>query len=72
MHFRTLLALLAAPLVAFAANPNPFINPSGGYAATGGEPLTLKWTPTTEGTVTLVLRSGSSNNLAEGTVIVGQ
>ncbi|KAK3059133.1 hypothetical protein LTR09_000699 [Extremus antarcticus] len=69
MYFRTVLALLAAPLVALAQNPNPFIIPEAGIAAKGGKPLTLQWKPTTQGTVTLVLRSGSSNNLNSGTVI---
>jgi len=31
--------------------------------------LTLEWNPTTDGTVTLVLRSGASNDLTGGTVI---
>ncbi len=72
MYFRTVLALLAAPLVALAQNPNPFIIPEAGIAAKGGKPLTLQWKPTTQGTVTLVLRSGSSNNLNSGTVIASK
>jgi hypothetical protein len=71
MYFRftTILALLSAPLAAFAANPNPFKIPASGISAKAGTPLTLNWTPTTDGTVSLVLRSGSSNNLNQGTVI---
>ncbi|KAK5174312.1 uncharacterized protein LTR77_001392 [Saxophila tyrrhenica] len=69
MYFRTFLALLAAPLVVLAQDPNAFIIPDEGIAAQGGEPLTLEWKPSTQGTVTLILRSGSSNDLNEGTVI---
>lgn len=68
MRFSSLLALLSAPLLALAG-PNPFKIPSGGLSATGGKPLTLEWTPTTSGSITLVLRSGSADNLDEGTVI---
>jgi hypothetical protein len=73
MQFFTLLAVLAAPLVALAQNgttlgPNPFtLDPS--FAVTAGQPVTLKWTPTTGGTVQLVLRSGASSNLNTGLVI---
>ena len=64
------LALASAPLLALAQNnPNPFNVPETGLSATGGQPLNLEWNPTTDGTVSLILRSGSSNNLEEGTVI---
>jgi hypothetical protein len=71
MQFFTLLAVLAAPLVALAqnsSNPNPFTLDST-FAVTAGQPVTLKWTPTTGGTVQLILRSGPSNNLNTGLVI---
>ncbi|RMZ06396.1 hypothetical protein D0862_04636 [Hortaea werneckii] len=61
------ITLLSAPLLALAQNA--FNIPDAGLSATGGQPLDLSWDPTTDGTVTLVLRSGSSNNLNEGTVI---
>ncbi|KAI7335262.1 hypothetical protein KC315_g3344, partial [Hortaea werneckii] len=61
------ITLLSAPLLALAQNA--FNIPEAGLSATGGQPLDLSWDPTTDGTVTLVLRSGSSNNLNEGTVI---
>lgn len=64
-----LLALVSAPLLAFAQSANPFSIPDAGLSATGGQPLELMWNPTTDGTVTLVLRSGNADNLAEGTVI---
>ncbi|KAI6841064.1 hypothetical protein KC332_g1135 [Hortaea werneckii] len=61
------ITLLSAPLLALAQNA--FKIPEAGLSATGGQPVDLQWDPTTDGTVTLVLRSGSSNNLNEGTVI---
>ena len=63
----SLLALLSAPLTALAQNA--FNIPSEGLSASAGQPLKLTWDPTTPGTVTLVLRSGSSNDLNEGTAI---
>lgn len=63
-----IVALVGAPLLALAQNANPFKIPPG-FSATAGQPLDLQWNPTTQGTVTLVLRSGSSNDLAEGTII---
>ena len=70
MQYQTLLALLSAPLLSLAqSGANPFNIPPEGLSASGGEPLELNWEPTTDGTVTLVLRSGSSNDLNEGTVI---
>ncbi|KAF2773233.1 hypothetical protein EJ03DRAFT_323739 [Teratosphaeria nubilosa] len=68
MHFtRSLLALLSATL-AFAAD-NAFIIPTSGLSATAGQPLALSWTPTTQGTVSLILRSGASSDLASGTTV---
>ena len=64
------LAFLSAPFFAHAQEANPFKVPSQGLSATGGEPLKLEWTPTTQGTISLILRSGTSDNLNEGTIIV--
>lgn len=71
MYFTTttLLALLSAPLLTLAQSANPFSIPEEGLSATAGEPLTLNWEPTTDSTVTLILRSGSSSHLEDGTVI---
>lgn len=72
MRFSTqaLFAVLASPLIALAASTaNPFDNPSGGYNITAGQSTTLKWTATTSGTVSLILRSGASNDLIAGTYI---
>lgn len=77
MLFNTgLLAAVAAPILAFAQDssnngdkPNPFKWNDGGIMPAAGESTTLNWKPTTDGTVTLILRSGASNDLNEGTVI---
>ncbi|KAF7184990.1 putative cell wall protein [Pseudocercospora fuligena] len=74
MYFtRSFLFALSAAITALAqdtgSGANPFKIPTTGLQATAGEPLTLSWEPTTSGTVSLILRSGSSNDLAEGTVI---
>jgi len=71
MYFSTatILALLSTPFLVLAAD-NAFIVPEEGLSATGGEPVTLKWEPSTEGTISLILRSGNSADLKEGTIIV--
>ena len=71
MHFRfsTTVALLSAPFLALADNPNGFKIPQGGLTCTAGQPCDLKWQPSTQGTVSLVLRSGASNNLEKGVTI---
>lgn len=70
---RTLALLLLSSCVGAAlAQQNPFNIPDGGYSGvTAGNSLDLSWSPTTGGTVTLVLRSGDSSDLAAGTEIVG-
>ncbi|KAF7845876.1 hypothetical protein BT93_L0210 [Corymbia citriodora subsp. variegata] len=65
---QALLAALAYS-VQVLANANPFNVPNGGYNVTAGSSTTLAWTPTTSGTVSLILRSGASSNLATGTYI---
>jgi len=42
---------------------------SDGYMVTAGKPSTFTWTPTTQGPVTLTLRSGAASDLNKGTVI---
>lgn len=73
-----ILAAVAAPLLAFAQTnstgadnngPNAFKIPPEGLMSSAGKTTNLQWTPTTDGTVTLILRSGASNNLNEGAVI---
>lgn len=65
---KTVLALLAQAFVALAAD-NSFNVPEGGYNATAGQSLALSWSPTTSGTVSLILRSGASSDLDAGTYI---
>ncbi|KAF2214826.1 hypothetical protein CERZMDRAFT_105287 [Cercospora zeae-maydis SCOH1-5] len=69
MHFsRSLLLALASAFAAHAqqaaTGPNAFTNTA--FPAVAGQDLTLKWTPTTSGTVSLILRSGASSNLNAG------
>ena len=53
-----------------STGPNAFKVPTGGYTSiTAGSPVTLDWTPTTPGTVTLQLRSGNGGALNPGTTV---
>lgn len=52
------LVLSAIAAVAVADNSNAFNIPNGGYKFNAGEATTLKWKPTTDGTVSLKLQSG--------------
>lgn len=69
------LAVAAAPLLAFAQGTsesngsNPFSIPTESLNTEAGETVDLKWDPTTEGTVTIYLRSGASNDLNKGVAI---
>ncbi|KAI5208944.1 hypothetical protein E4T39_01091 [Aureobasidium subglaciale] len=65
---QTLIALLASPLLAFAASENKFTN-SDYNGITAGQTFNIKWDPTTSGTVSLILRSGASNNLTPGVYV---
>lgn len=65
----SVLATLVAAVAAQSSGANPFNIPTGGYQLTAGKPQTFTWKPTTQGTVTLTLRSGANNNLDKGTVI---
>ena len=67
------LAVAAAPLLALAQNDsngsNPFNIPTSSLNTEAGETVNLTWKPTTQGTVTIYLRSGASNNLNKGVAI---
>lgn len=70
----TFLAVASAPLLAFAQSndsngSNPFNIPTTSLNTEAGETVNLTWKPTTEGTVTIYLRSGPSNDLNKGTAI---
>ncbi|KAF2229488.1 hypothetical protein EV356DRAFT_510856 [Viridothelium virens] len=64
-----LLAALACAQGSFSSDQNPFSIPSDGFNATAGQKLTLNWSPTTSGTVSLVLRTGEGNDLEKGVSI---
>ncbi|KAI9782116.1 MAG: hypothetical protein M1839_005463 [Geoglossum umbratile] len=49
--------------------PNPFSIPGSGLAFVAGTPSTISWTPTTSGTITILLRKGPSGQLDAGTAI---
>ena len=63
MKLFTLFISALAALAAAQSSPNPISAPTGGTIQAGAA-TTITWTPTTPGTVTLVLRSGSSNDLS--------
>lgn len=71
MQFRilSLFALVAAAAAQQGSGDNAFKIPPGGFAFTAGQPATISWTPSTEGTVTLKLRQGAASALNPGTVI---
>jgi len=62
----TLVAVAAAQGGPNTGEPNPFSIPSGGWHVSAGKSITLKWTPTTGGTVSLKLQWGGINTLAQG------
>lgn len=66
---KTVLAILAQAIVAIAQTNNAFNVPVEGYNSVAGKTLTLNWTPTSSGTVSLILRSGASSDLNAGTYI---
>lgn len=72
----TFLAVAATPLLVAAQGgesngSNPFNIPKESLNTEAGQTVDLTWDPTTEGTVTIYLRSGASNNLNKGTPIAG-
>ncbi|EAW15116.1 GPI anchored serine-threonine rich family protein [Aspergillus clavatus NRRL 1] len=66
--FLSLSAL--ATLAAAASKANPFNIPNNGYQFSAGESTALTWTPTTKGTVTLMLQWGSVFTSGSGSTIV--
>ena len=67
MKFTTVLFAFAS--AGLAAAQNAFNVPDGGYAPKPGQNQNISWTPTTQGTVSLYLRSGNSAYLNNGTGI---
>lgn len=70
MRFFISLAVAAMAAVAAAnSKANPFSIPVEGYTFKVGEPTALKWEPTTDGTVSLILQWGAVISGNSGTVI---
>jgi len=67
MKFFALFVSVFAAL-ATAQSPNPITSPTGGVIQ-AGTAVTVTWTPTTSGTITLQLRSGNAGDLGAGTTI---
>ncbi|KNG87865.1 GPI anchored protein, partial [Aspergillus nomiae NRRL 13137] len=67
IFYLTLSAM--ASLAAAATGANPFNIPAEGYSFEAGEPTTLSWKPTTEGTVSLKLQWGAVLTANTGTTI---
>ncbi|KAL1633626.1 hypothetical protein SLS56_002774 [Neofusicoccum ribis] len=66
----TFTSVVIAGFAALAsAAENAFIVPTDGFSPVAGKSIDLKWDPTAGKTVTLVLRSGASNDLKEGSPI---
>lgn len=72
VHMRV-LSFLASAVAALAtvayAQTNPFSYPVAGNTLQAGSTVNIKWNPTTQGTVTLVLRNGVATDLNPGTKI---
>jgi hypothetical protein len=67
MLFTTLLISAFSLLVSAQSGANPIVPIEGSINA--GQPLTIKWQPNTQGTVSLTLRWGAAQNLEKGTPI---
>ena len=64
------VASFFAALVSLAsAAANPFKVPAGGYSFKTGVPAVVNWDPTTQGTITLRLQSGSVTGIGTGDII---
>lgn len=60
------VAVAAAQGTSDSNGSNPFNIPPEGLNTEAGDTVDLTWQPTTEGTVTIYLRSGASNDLNKG------
>jgi hypothetical protein len=68
LFFKTLIVCALSAIAAAQSGANPLVPISGSIQA--GQPLTIKWSPTTGGTVSLQLRWGNPGALNAGTTIV--
>ena len=72
---RSFMYMAVSAFAAFAAaqsNDNPFNVPNEGYDFTAGEPTTVTWDPTTDGTITLKLQIGTDITPESGIVIASK
>ncbi|OCL06853.1 hypothetical protein AOQ84DRAFT_69090 [Glonium stellatum] len=74
MRLLHLLPALLAPLALaqtqnFNKYQNPFTIPRSGFSFTAGKASDINWTPTTNGTVSIMLRSGPSSNFEYGEMV---
>ncbi|KAH0543328.1 hypothetical protein GP486_008586 [Trichoglossum hirsutum] len=67
--FVAAVAAVASAQSAQPNGPNPFVIPTSGLSFAAGSPATINWTPTSQGTVTIILRQGTSVALGDGTPI---
>ncbi|MCJ1337592.1 hypothetical protein MMC09_002874 [Bachmanniomyces sp. S44760] len=67
--FAIIAASLASIVTAQSSSSNPFNIPPGGYLLHAGQDQQFTWKPTTSGTVSLILRTGSNGDLDKGTTI---
>lgn len=68
--FVYLAVAVFAAVVAASSTANPFKIPNGGYSFAVGQATTLKWRPTTSGTVSLRLQHDEVTTETSGTSIV--
>lgn len=64
----SIACFIVAVVAQSSSTANPPTVPSS-YSVTAGQPSTFTWKPTTNGPVTLTLRSGAASDLNTGTVI---
>lgn len=74
MRLLRLLPVLLAPIALaqtddFNKYQNPFTIPRSGFSFKAGEASDINWSPTTNGTVSIILRSGPSSNFDHGEII---
>ena len=74
MRLLRLLPVLLAPIAlaqsqGFNKYQNPFTIPRSGFSFKAGEASDINWSPTTNGTVSIILRSGPNSNFDHGEIV---
>lgn len=72
MRLLRFLPVLLAPIALaqdFNKYQNPFTIPRSGFSFKAGEASDINWSPTTNGTVSIILRSGPSSNFDHGEIV---